>query len=127
MAHTEQRNPTKTSADAGRLPVWRIGITGGLVGILCCVGPAMLALLGMVSAGTALAWSTSLYDDYAWLFRAGGFAVLVLLVWLSLRRRNQCGVAGMRRWRLRLAGVIGVAVLTYLALYALTTWLGTLA
>lgn len=26
-----------------RLPMWRIGISGGLVGILCCVGPTVLA------------------------------------------------------------------------------------
>lgn len=110
-----------------RLPMWRLGITGGLVGILCCVGPTVLALLGLVSAGTAFVWATDLYDNYAWWFRLGGLAVLVLLVWLSLRRRNQCSVAGVRRWRWRLAGVLAVAVTTYAALYGLTTWLGTFA
>lgn len=44
-----------------RLPVWRIGITGGLVGILCCVGPTALALFGIVSAGTAFVWANDLY------------------------------------------------------------------
>lgn len=110
-----------------RLPVWRIGLTGGLVGILCCVGPTVLALLGIVSAGTAFVWATDLYDNYAWWFRLGGLAVLALLVWLSLRRRNQCSLAGVRRRRWRLLGVLGIAVTTYIALYALTTWLGTLA
>lgn len=110
-----------------RLPVWRIGLTGGVVGILCCVGPTVLALLGIVSAGTAFVWATGLYDDYAWWFRLGGLAVLALLVWLSLRRRDQCSLAGMRRWRWRLLGVLGIAVATYLGLYALTTWLGTFA
>ena len=46
-----------------RLPVWRIGLTGGLVGIACCVGPTMLALLGVVSAGTAFVWANDLYDN----------------------------------------------------------------
>lgn len=127
MTDSGQRTPSRTGTSADRLPVLRIGITGGLVGILCCAGPAMLALLGVVSAGTAVAWSTTLYDDYSWLFRIAGLAVLALLVWLSLRRRNQCSLAGMRRWRWRLAGVLSVAVLTYVALYVLTTWLGTLA
>jgi hypothetical protein len=36
-------------------------------------------------------------------------------------------VAGLRRVRLRLIGVLAVAVATYAALYALTTWLGTFA
>lgn len=110
-----------------RLPVWRTGLAGGLVGILCCVGPTVLALLGVVSAGTAFVWATDLYDNYAWWFRLGGSAVLVLLVWWSLRRRNQCSIAGLRRWRWRLLGVLAVAVGTYVGLYALTTWLGTLA
>ncbi|MBA2474035.1 MAG: hypothetical protein H0V41_18050 [Pseudonocardiales bacterium] len=111
----------------GRLPVWRMGLTGGVVGVLCCVGPTVLALLGIVSAGTAFAWATTLYDNYAWWFRLGGLAVLSLLVWVSLRRRDQCSVAGVRRWRWRLLGVLGIAVGTYLVLYALTTWLGSLA
>lgn len=110
-----------------RLPMWRVGIAGGLVGILCCVGPTVLALLGLVSAGTAFAWATDLYDNYAWWFRLGGLAVLVLLIWWSLRRRNQCNVAGVRRWRWRLAGVLAIAVITYVALYGLTKWLGTFA
>jgi hypothetical protein len=104
-----------------------MGLTGGLVGILCCVGPTVLALLGIVSAGTAFAWATNLYDNYAWWFRLGGLAVLALLVWVALRRRDQCSVAGVRRRRWRLLAVLGVAVGTYVVLYALTTWLGTLA
>ena len=48
-------------------------------------------------------------------------------MWVALRRRNQCSVAGVRRWRWRLLAVLGVAVGTYVALYALTTWLGTFA
>lgn len=116
-----------TSRANTRLPVWRIGLVGGLVGILCCVGPTVLALLGLVSAGTAFVWATDLYAGYAWWFRLGGAAVLVVLVWVSLRRRDQCSVAGVRRWRWRLLAVLGVAVGTYVALYALTTWLGTFA
>lgn len=116
-----------TTARRGGLPMWRTGIAGGLVGILCCVGPTALALLGVVGAGTAFAWATTLYDDYAWWFRLAGLAVLIALVWFNLRRRNQCSVAGMRRWRWRLAGVAAIAVATYAFLYALTTWLGTFA
>lgn len=110
-----------------RLPVWRIGITGGLVGILCCVGPTALALFGIVSAGTAFVWANDLYGNYAWWFRLGGLAVLGLLVWVSLKRRNQCTLAGVRRRRWRLLGALGIAVGTYVILYAITTWLGGFA
>jgi hypothetical protein len=109
------------------LPVWRIGIAGGLTGILCCVGPTVLALLGVVSAGTAYAWATDIYAGYAWWFRLAGLAVLAGLAWSSLRRRNQCSIAGVRSVRTRLLAVLCVAVGTYAALYAVTTWLGRLA
>lgn len=109
------------------LPVWRIGIAGGLVGILCCVGPTVLALVGMISAGTAFAWATDLYAGYAWWFRLAGLATLSGLVWLALRRRRQCSAVGAWRLRRRLGGVLAVGVATYAALYAITTWLGTFA
>jgi hypothetical protein len=109
------------------LPVWRIGLSGGVVGILCCVGPTVLALLGIISAGTAYTWATDLYDGYAWWFRLGGLAVLVLLVYVSLRRRDQCSLAGVRLVRRRLLVVGAIAVGTYVSLYALTTWLGRFA
>jgi LPXTG-motif cell wall-anchored protein len=94
---------------------------------MCCVEPTVLALLGVVSAGTAFVWATDLYDNYAWWFRLAGLAVIAALVWLALRRRNQCTVAGLRRVWLRLIGTMAVAIATYAALYAFTTWLGTFA
>lgn len=115
-------------APAGNgLPTVRIGVVGGLVGMLCCVGPTVLALLGVVGAGTAFVWATDLYDGYAWWFRLAGLAVVGALVWWALRRRGQCSVAGVRRVRWRILGVLAVAVVTYAVLYAVTTWLGTLA
>lgn len=116
-----------TGEHRSQLAVWRIGVTGGVVGILCCVGPTLLALFGIVSASTAFVWATDLYDNYAWWFRLAGRVVLTRLVWVALRRRNQCSVAGVKRLRWRLLAVFGVAVVTYAALYAVTTWLGTLA
>ncbi|HEX6338704.1 MAG TPA: hypothetical protein VFZ85_17255 [Jiangellaceae bacterium] len=121
----QQAEPSR--GHPGRLPTLRIGITGGLVGILCCVGPTVLALLGVVSAGTAFVWATDLYANHAWWFRLAGLVVIVALVWLALRRRNQCTVAGLRRVWLRLIGTVVVAIVTYAALYAFTTWLGTFA
>lgn len=112
---------------SGPLAVWRIGVAGGVVGILCCVGPAVLALLGIVSAGTAFVWATDLYGNYAWWFRLAGLTAMTVLVWVALRRRHQCSLAGVRRIRWRLLGMVGVAVVTYVVLYTVTTWLGTLA
>ena len=129
---TNQASADRTSGDAaagrrGPLAVWRIGIAGGLTAILCCVGPTVLAMLGVVSAGTAFVWATDLYDGFAWSFRLAGLLVLAGLVYWSLRRRNQCSLAGIRSIRKRLLAVLGIAVGTYALLYAVTTWLGTLA
>lgn len=118
---------TSPGALARGLPVARIGIVAGLTGILCCVGPTVLALLGVITAGTAFVWATDLYDGYAWWFRLGGLVVLTALVVWSLRRRNQCSLAGARRVWPRLAAALLIAVATYAALYAVTTWLGTFA
>jgi membrane associated rhomboid family serine protease len=85
---TERPRRSRRRPRPDRLPVWLMSLTCGLVGILCCVGPTVLALLGIVSAGTAFAWATNLYGNYAWWFRLGGLAALAGLVWWSIRRRN---------------------------------------
>lgn len=118
--HDEQAAPAP-------LPALRIGVAGGVVGILCCVGPTVLAAVGVVGAGTAYVWATDLYAGYAWWFRAAGVATAGGLVWHALRRRGRCDVDGVRSVKARL-GVIAVSgVATYAALYALTTWLGNRA
>ena len=127
QASTHRTAADGTARPRSPLAVWRIGITGGITAILCCVGPTVLALLGVLSAGTAFVWATDLYDGYAWWFRLGGLLVLAGLVYLSLRRRNQCSLAGVRSRRTRLLAVLGIALGTYAVLYGVTTWLGTLA
>ncbi len=123
MSQTSQRAP----ATQRGLPSIRIGIAAGVTGLLCCVGPTALALLGLVSAGTAFVWANDLYDGYAWVFRLAGLALLVALGAWSLRRRGQCNLRGARNaWR-QLLLALGVAVAAYALLYALTTWLGTFA
>lgn len=125
MTNSAPAHPSGAAERTARLPVWRIGITGGLVGMLCCVGPTVLALIGVVGAGTAFAWATTLYDQGAWWFRLGGLVVVAGLVWWALRRRDQCGLAGVGRLRWRLVAVLGIAVATYALRYAVTTWLGS--
>lgn len=124
VSQTDQK---PVAATARGLPTLRIGIAAGVTGLLCCVGPTVLALLGVVSAGTAFVWATDLYDGYAWWFRAGGLLLLAGIVVLSLRRRNQCSLGGVRKTWPRLVLTLGMAAATYTALYAVTTWLGTFA
>lgn len=126
MTTSQTTDPTDRKATSG-LPSIRIGIAAGVTGLLCCVGPSVLALLGVVSAGTAFVWANDLYDGYAWFFRLGGLLLLGGLVWWSLRRRNQCSLRGARSQRRRIVLALGVAVGTYAVLYSVTTWLGTFA
>lgn len=87
------------------------------------MGPTVLAAVGVISGATALSWGNTLYDGYAWWFRLAGLTVLVGLVGWSLRRRSACTIAGARRIRIRLLGLVALAVATYVGLYALTSWL----
>lgn len=110
-----------------RLPALRVGVAGGVVGMLCCLGPTVLAVFGVVGAGTAYAWAERLYGGYAWWFRLAGLAALLLLLAVALRRRGACSVRGSRDHRWQIAVTAVAAVATYGVLYAVTTWLGTLA
>lgn len=124
---TADRSQPRDGSANQRLPALRIGVVSGMVGILCCVGPAALALVGVISGATAYTVAAELYANWAWWFRLAGISVAAGLVWWALRRRNACNMPGLRRsWRsFLLVPVAGIV--TYIVLYALTTWLGTLA
>lgn len=115
------------AAEPGRLPVLRVGMAGGLVGMLCCVGPALLALFGVVGAGTAYVWAQQLYGGYSWWFRLAGLAIMVGLVVIALRRRSACSLRGVRDHRAQIALMVPVGLTTYGVLYGVTTWLGSFA
>jgi hypothetical protein len=104
-----------------------IGVLGGLVGISCCVSPVVLYLLGVASATEAVAVGNRLYGEYAWYFRGVGLLIGGGAVALYLRRRNECDLRGARaQWR-TIATAAAAGLVTYGALYALTTGLGSRA
>lgn len=123
MSQTTHDNSTTRRG----LPAIRIGVAAGITGLLCCAGPTVLAMLGVVSAGTAFVWANDLYDGYSWLFRLAGLVVLAGLIMWALRRRSQCTLGGVRRTWPRLLLALSIAAGTYFVLYAVTTWLGTFA
>jgi len=106
--------------------VLRIGTVGGLIGMMCCVGPTVLALLGIISAATAYSWAENLYGRYAWWFRAAGMLLMVGLVVASLRRPRQCSLRGIHRARRSLLRLMVAADAAYGTLYGVTTGLGQL-
>ena len=104
-----------------------IGALGGLVGIGCCVSPVVLYLVGVASATEAVGLANRWYGEYGWYFRGAGLLVGGAAFAVHLRRRGQCDLRGARtQWR-TVAIAAAAGVVTYGALYALTTWLGTRA
>lgn len=100
------------------------GALAGLVGLGCCVGPTIAALIGVMSASAAVELSLDLYGHWGWAFKLAGAGVAVLGVAVA-RKRFSCGVRPLGRGRFTaIVAVTGAA--TYAAAYAATTWLGSL-
>ncbi len=105
----------------------KLGLLAGLAGISCCVGPTVLALLGLSSVSFAISLSNTLYYHYGWYFRGAALVLAAAGVIYFLRRRKSCTLRGAReQWRLLLT-VVTAMVAVYAGLYWLTTWLARAA
>ena len=105
----------------------KLGVLVGLVGISCCVGPTVLALLGLASVSFAISLSNTLYYEYGWYFRGAAVLLGALGVIGLLRARKSCTLRGARaQWRL-LISVVVLMVAVYTALYGLTAYLARAA
>lgn len=104
-----------------------VGSLAGLIGIGCCVGPTVLALLGLISASFAISLGNTLYSGYGWYFRGAAVLVAAIGARAILMRRRSCSLAGARgQWRLLTTVTLGM-VGVYTALYWLTTLLARTA
>lgn len=116
--------PTGTDERTGLLRGVSIGAAAGLVGILCCVSPVVLVLLGLSSVSFAISLGNTLYYQYGWYFRGAAVLTAAVGVYIHLKGERACSVEGLRaRWKM-LAAVAASMIAVYLALYYLTTWLG---
>jgi hypothetical protein len=104
-----------------------MGAVAGLVGIACCVYPVVLVLLGLSTAAAAVDLGNRLFAEWGWAFRLAGLSLIAAAVLIQRRRARAC--APHERPRLLRSGLImlGVAVGTYVVLYATTAWLGDTA
>lgn len=99
----------------------------GLIGIGCCAGPTVLALLGLISVSFAVSLGNTLYSEYGWYFRGAALLFAAVGVVAILRRRRSCSLAGARgQWRLLITVTLGMVVV-YVGLYWLTTLLARTA
>ncbi|MGH2750129.1 MAG: hypothetical protein ACRDK3_04555 [Actinomycetota bacterium] len=101
------------------------GVVAGVVGLGCCVGPAVAALTGITSAAVAIDAANSLYAEWGWAFKVAGVIAGAAAIGLSLRARLRCRSRPLGIGRYALI-VIVTGLVTYGVLYGLTTWLGGL-
>jgi len=104
-----------------------IGVGAGVTGIICCVSPVVLFLLGISTAAEAVTLGDRLYYGYAWYFRGAGLLLAAAATIVYLRSRRSCSLTGAAaQWRTLLS--VGVTmVVTYAGLYATTGYLAALA
>lgn len=102
------------------------GVAAGVVGIGCCVGPAVAALMGITSAAVAIDMANSLYSEWGWAFKLAGVTAGGAAIGLAFRSRRRCRSRPLRLGRYGLVVAV-TGLLTYGALYGVTTWLGGVA
>jgi len=104
-----------------------LGLLSGLVGMLCCLTPAVLVLFGLTTATAAVSLATRWYAEYAWYLRGTAALLALAGIMIHLKKRNACSLRGARANFGLIATTAVVGVLAYGALYWFTTWLGSLA
>lgn len=123
----------RTSSPEGDVgaPRVRSGLLGGLaagtIGLACCVGPAVAALLGLTSAAVAIDVANTLFSEWGWAFKLAGGVFAAVAIGLAYRRRRSCGTDARRGTGRFAAVLIATGLATYGVLYAGTTWLGNIS
>ena len=109
----------------------KFAAAAGLAGILCCIAPAVLFMVGLMRGIYAISFADFFYQNDgaagtgAWILRGAAVAIGVLGVYFYRRKQNQCSVDPKRkRKNLILVGVLilvfGVAI--FLSLEKLSSW-----
>ena len=102
----------------------KLGMLSGLVGISCCVTPAVLALVGLSSVSFALSLGNTLYYQYGWYFRGAALVLASAGLYVNLKRRKACTLQGAKsQWRMIAAVFVSMAIV-YWVLYLVTSSLG---
>ncbi len=104
----------------------RLGLIAGVIGLACCVTPVVLVLLGIASAASATAMGEHLYGTWRWAFKLAALAFAATGLFVQHRRARSCKADSRPDLRKIGLWLSGPAVVTYSALYAVTTALGLL-
>lgn len=95
------------------------GIAAAFVSSLCCLGPFALLLLGLASTASALTLEGVWFSNFHVLLVLLGLASVASVVFLQLRRDQQCTLTGLRKN----LGYFLVPAATLLVSYAVLNYL----
>lgn len=104
-----------------------LGALAGLIGIGCCVYPVVLVLFGLSTAAAATDLGNRLFAEWGWAFKLAGLGFATAAVVVQRRRARACSVDARPSTARNAVVILAVGVATWAFLYAVTTWLGTLA
>ena len=112
---------------------WVLGLAAsvGLTGMLCCVAPMLLFILGIMGGVYAISFADFFYEPSgqagigAWILRFLAVVLAVMGVLRFRRAQNQCSIdSGRKRLNLVLmitmVTVLGISA--YLSLESLSSW-----
>ena len=91
------------------------GVVASLISSACCLGPVAFALLGLASMSAMISLADKIM--YAWepVELAAAVAFLGSVIYLQLKKRNECNLSGLRRN----VGYVIIPAVTMLVSYAL--------
>ncbi|MEE2750153.1 MAG: hypothetical protein VX519_01880 [Myxococcota bacterium] len=112
---------------------WGLGLaaSAGLTGMLCCVAPMVLFMLGLMGGAYAISFADFFYaadgsaGTGAWVLRVLAAVLGLSGLWLYRKRQNQCSIDPSRqRKNLMLLGglVATLGVGFFLSLEKLSSW-----
>jgi mercuric ion transport protein len=82
---------------------WILGIVGGTIASLCCIGPLVIFFFGLGSISTALS-----IGKYTPFFLAAAIIFMGIAFYLHLKKKKCCNVEGVNKhkWNIIIALVI---------------------
>ena len=121
------------NAEAPSLVKWGLSVaaSAGLAGMLCCVAPMVLFMLGLMGGVYAISFANFFYEGDgsagtgAWILRAIAVVIGLVGFWLYRRQQNQCSIdPGRKQKNLILVGglIVILGVGFFLSLEALSSW-----
>ncbi len=127
------QDASQSSSEAPGLLKWGMGIaaSAGLAGMICCVAPMVLFMLGLMGGAYAISFANFFYQadgsagTGAWVLRGIAIVIGVAGFVLYRRKQNQCDLDPDRKKKnlmmvVVLIVVFGVSV--FLSLEAVSSW-----